>query len=268
MLFRKKKAQSFVEFALVLPLLILVLLGVVELTLFIGTYINLLDLTREAARFASNRDPNAAVTPTLRTCTNPTAPPAPTPASDKALDFFYDTSCIFSPLQGSSSCGPNDIFCNGFNSTVQLKKNLDDVLIYVFTESNVNGTPQITDNSWCKASDAQSGTFDPTSKCPWVWSNNLNDGVNHNNWLHQCGKAPTNTTIDRNFYPALIQSYLSSNTLMDKAFVVIEVDYCYEQVLNIPILSQFLPNPIVIDTYSIMPLPAAQPTLIPPTPIP
>ena len=59
MLFKSKKAQSFVEFALVLPILLIILLGVVELTLFIGSYINLVDLTREAARFASNRDPFA-----------------------------------------------------------------------------------------------------------------------------------------------------------------------------------------------------------------
>ena len=62
-----QRAKSFLEFALVLPILILVLLGVVELTLFLGTYINLLDLTREAARFASNRDPfSAAGTKTCR----------------------------------------------------------------------------------------------------------------------------------------------------------------------------------------------------------
>ena len=50
------KAQSFIEFALVLPILLLVLLGVVELTLYMGAYINLVDLTREAARFAGRRN--------------------------------------------------------------------------------------------------------------------------------------------------------------------------------------------------------------------
>ena len=267
MLFKKRKAQSFVEFALVLPLLLLVLLGVVELVLFLGTYINLLDLTRESARFASNRDPNAAVTPTQRTCTNPTAV-GNTPAPDKPLDFFYDTSCIFSPLQGSTFCAANDPYCNGFNSTVQLKKNLDDVLIYVFTESQSGGAPTISNNSWCKTTDAQTTPSFTNGTCPWVWSNNQLDGINHNNWLHKCGTDMSNTTATRNFYPALVQSYLSTNTLLDKAFVVVEVYFCYQQVLNIPILSKFLPNPMVIDTYSIMPLPAAQPTLIPPTPIP
>ena len=40
-----------------------------------------------------------------------------------------------------------------------------------------------------------------------------------------------------------------------------EVIYCYHQVLNIPLIAQFLPNPIKIHTYTVMPLPAAQPAL-------
>ena len=61
-LFRQKddgsrwRGQSFVELALVLPILIVLLLGVVEVTLFLGRYLDALDLTREAARFASARD--------------------------------------------------------------------------------------------------------------------------------------------------------------------------------------------------------------------
>ena len=85
---KKHRAQSFVEFALVLPILLLILLGVVELTLFIGSYINIVDMTREAARFASNRDPFSP--PGTQTCRL---------SISKAFDFFYDTSCIFSPME-------------------------------------------------------------------------------------------------------------------------------------------------------------------------
>ena len=41
----------------VVGIFIILLLGVVEVTFFIGRYLDLLDLTREAARFASVRDP-------------------------------------------------------------------------------------------------------------------------------------------------------------------------------------------------------------------
>jgi Flp pilus assembly protein TadG len=251
---KRSRAQSFVEFALVLPVLLIILLGVVELTLFIGTYINLLDLTREAARFASNRDPFSIVQPTAadRVC----APVSPT----KKFDFFYDTSCIFSPLKGSASC--NSAFCDGFNSTIQLKSNEDDILIYAYTETDIsNGThtgqPRITFNEKCNASD--------TGGCPWVWSNNKTFDTTHtNNWQRNCNRltAP-DTTKTHSFNAEILQSYLSSGAQTEKGFVVVEIVYCYHQALNVPILSAFLPDPMVIDTYSIMPLPAAQPTLVP-----
>lgn len=250
---KKHRAQSFVEFALVLPILLLILLGVVELTFFIGTYINLVDLTREAARFASNRDP---FTPTgTQTCT---------PSASKLFDFFYDTSCIFSPLEGNPSCVANDPFCNGFNSTVPLKPYEDDILIYVFTESAItvtqNGTPVlqpvISSNILCNVS--------TTGGCvPWAWSNHDADTTHNTNWRRECNSLTTPGTSTPSFTPAIIQSYLSSGAMPDKGFVVVEVVYCYHQALNIPILSNFLPNPIKIDTYSIMPLPAAQPTPVP-----
>jgi hypothetical protein len=46
---------------------------------------------------------------------------------------------------------------------------------------------------------------------------------------------------------------------------LVEVYYCYHQVLNLPFISQFIPNPMRLHTYSIMPAPEAIPT---PTPIP
>ena len=155
MKFKGQRAQSFLEFALVIPILLLVLLGVVELTLFIGTYINVLDLTREAARFASNRDPFAPQAAGTPIC-GPVSPTNP-------FDFFYDTSCIFSPLALSPGC--NSAFCDGFNSTIQLKSSEDDILIYAFTEKEniTSGQAEITDNALCNST--------VTTGCPWVWSN-------------------------------------------------------------------------------------------------
>ncbi len=250
---KKQRAQSFVEFALVLPILLLILLGVVEMTLFIGTYINLVDLTREAARFASNRDPFS-----------PTGTYTCTLGSGKVFDFFYDTSCIFSPLETQACLNAHDPFCNGFNSTVPLKSNEDDILVYVFTESAATvmqgGSPVlqpvISNNERCDVSTA-SGCI------PWIWSNHDANTTHNDNWQRDCDTLSTPGTTTQNFTPAIIQSYLQPTAMPDKGFVVVEVIYCYHQVLNIPILSNFLPNPMKIDTYSIMPLPAAQPTPIP-----
>jgi len=245
MVFKSKKAQSFVEFALILPILLLILLGVVELTLFMGSYINLVDLTREAARFASNRDPFALASAGDRDCSTP-----------NSFNFYYDTACIFSPLQDSGSC-PNAAFCNGFNSTLPIKSAEDDILISVFTETGVNqgGTivPSITDNG---------------ATNPWVWSNQDTDTSHDNNWRRDCNRLPNDSPgpAEPVFTAAAMQSYLNNTAMPNKGFVVVEVIYCYHQVLNIPIISQFLPNPMKIHTYTVMPLPAAQPTPTPKTP--
>lgn len=54
---RKTKAQSLTEFAIALPVLMLLLAGVVEFGFALNYYLSLLDATREAARFYSNSDP-------------------------------------------------------------------------------------------------------------------------------------------------------------------------------------------------------------------
>ncbi len=59
----RSRGQSFLELALVLPILLLMLMGLVEVAIYIGRYLDALDLTREAARFASIRDPFAEYSP-------------------------------------------------------------------------------------------------------------------------------------------------------------------------------------------------------------
>jgi Flp pilus assembly protein TadG len=56
------QAQSFVEFALLLPLLILLLLIMVELGFVLNAYLSLLDSTRQTARVYSNINPFVLIT--------------------------------------------------------------------------------------------------------------------------------------------------------------------------------------------------------------
>ncbi|MEJ2448693.1 MAG: pilus assembly protein [Anaerolineales bacterium] len=48
----KRSGQSFVELAIVLPLLLFLLIGFVEIGAIIYNYLSLMDVVREAARFA------------------------------------------------------------------------------------------------------------------------------------------------------------------------------------------------------------------------
>lgn len=54
---RKTKAQSLVEFALLLPIILMLFTGMVEFGFVLNTYLSLLDATRQAARFYSNTTP-------------------------------------------------------------------------------------------------------------------------------------------------------------------------------------------------------------------
>lgn len=55
--YKKNKAQSLVEFAISLPILILLFTGMVEFGFMLNTYLSLQDATRAAARLFSNETP-------------------------------------------------------------------------------------------------------------------------------------------------------------------------------------------------------------------
>jgi hypothetical protein len=52
---------------------------------------------------------------------------------------------------------------------------------------------------------------------------------------------------------------------LSTGMIMVEIYYQHYQMLGLPILSNFVPNPIPMHTYSIMPYPSADPT---PTPLP
>ena len=54
---RKPRAQSMVEFAILLPILLMLFSGMVEFGFMLNTYLSILDATRQAARQFSNTTP-------------------------------------------------------------------------------------------------------------------------------------------------------------------------------------------------------------------
>ncbi|MGD0006702.1 MAG: TadE/TadG family type IV pilus assembly protein [Anaerolineaceae bacterium] len=231
---KKNRGQSLLEFAILVPVLVLFVLGAAEITLFIGTYIDVIDLTRESARFASVRDPFLSYSGT--NCSADYTKPTPDPNNS----FFYDTACIFSPLKASDSCSTADpTFCNGFNSTIFFKSNEDDIVINVFTVTNDHVT-------------LQTG--------PWAWSTSR-DSTHTVNWQRNCDGSPIVPTPSPYFTIAKMNAYLAetSGTVPNKGFVTVEAYYCYHQVMKVPLIGLLFPDPMRIHVYTIMPLPAAAP---------
>jgi len=244
---KKIRGQSLLEFAILVPLLVLFVLGAAEITLFIGTYTNVIDLTREAARFASVRDPTKQGTE--QNCGPSDSILHPLPYDNS---FFYDTACIFSPLSGSDSCKTDDpTFCNGFNSTIFFKSNEDDILINVFT---------VTNNT-VAAHYPSSDPFNLTIPVmPWVWSTSRVPS-HQENWKYNCNGTPIVPTPSAYFTVPKMDTYLGETpgTVLNKGFVTVEAYYCYHQVLKVPLIGLLFPDPMRIHVYTVMPLPAAAP---------
>jgi len=233
-----KRGQSFVELALVLPVLIIMLAGMTEVAFFVGRYLDALDLTREAARFASVRLYTATLPSAQYDCSNA-----------NAFDFYYDTSCIFSPPANSPSCVSAQ-FCNGFNPYLTMDLAHDDIVITAFTTdyNQADGKIEVAPNGVHPANG-------------WAFSTNTGNGTD--NWKYDCqGNVVTSTPY---YTAARVNATLlqSADITTNKGFVAVEFYYCYHQVLNLPIISNIVPNPARIHVYTVMPLPSAQPT---PTP--
>jgi hypothetical protein len=230
----RKSGQSFVEFAMVLPVIILVLLGVVELIFFLARYNDAYFLTREAARFASVRDPFPPASHGDLDC-----------STSNDFNFFYDTSCIFSPLSSSKTCN-DPHFCNGFSSYYDLNLATDDILITNFTVRDHAVTSQYPADG------------------PWALSDYDQDFAHNNNWQKDChgNIDPSKTPF---FTSQKVGDYLRSDANPVNGYVAIEAFICYPQVLGLPIITDIISNPIQIHVYTIMPLPAAK---LPPTSMP
>jgi hypothetical protein len=106
----------------------------------------------------------------------------------------------------------------------------------------------------------------------WALSNtDWSGGAGTNNWSKNCQGV---TVRDHPYYTQThIQDIVSpsgSGTLRptappSKGFVAVEVYYCHDQALALPLFTIFVPDPLMIHAYTIMPIPAAAPT---PTPKP
>jgi len=218
--------QSFVELAIVLPLLLFLLIAFVEVGAVIYNYLSLLDVVREAARFAADRDPEIL----LGDMSN-----YPTSAcEDNALHYYLDTACV--------------VIGTNFNQDITLDPATDDLTISIFTIDN----NQVTDR---KPNDGDG-----------VWS------LYGDNWTKNCDGTLDSTTP---FFPQGVNDdWISTPTPpgtlfpggpTDKGIVLVEIYYCHDQLLNLPLISDLLPNPIPLHAFAVMPAPMAAPT---PTPLP
>jgi hypothetical protein len=197
---RKTRAQSLVEFAITLPVLLLLFSGLVEFGFALNFYLSLLDATREAARYASNwdpflRDPNDStiIIGDDMTFYNNTV--------DRTLKYL-DPQVEFADYQGRR---------------IVLDAATDDILVTVFSWSDADGVERYPTSGTITLNHVRTSRF-------------------------------TDEDIASRFEPGSPHAGL----------VLVEVHYNYHQRLAIPFFTDFVPNPIFMRAYTIMPLSAIQ----------
>jgi hypothetical protein len=232
---REHSGQSLVELAIILPLLLLMLAGMVEVAFGMFAYLTALDLTREAARFASVRDytvlePGGELHPS-----DFVTDPSSACLDDPLLHYYYDSACFFT-----------DPKLNPFLEFNAAK--YDDLVITVFTVSYDPDDPNCS-----------RGCVTPTGRHPSAngWS------LYNDNWQRDCQGNVVNTI------PFFSNEYLRDQFVAgaptDRGIVVVEAYVCYDMIMNLPFISNFIPSPFRIHAYTVMPAPDAIPT---PTTIP
>jgi hypothetical protein len=242
-LFGKKgsrSGQSFTELSLVLLILALLLAGVVEYGFMLNSYLHVLDGAREGARFSSNSNPF-----TLNETTQ-------VYEYDNPEQRFYistaaEVASVMDPVPLRPSSDPT---------------RSDDVVISVYSVTYLHETstwslvqyPSQDPNGWSLCTHYKNGyvaTYFALRGVPIPLY--LRD-VNWPSCSPQQTKFSSSST--------LLQSRLDPNAPAT-GMLIVEVYYHYSQVLRLPVFTSFIPDPIPIHTYTIMPLSAAEAT---PTP--
>jgi hypothetical protein len=272
---KKSRGQSLVELALFLPILLIILSGLIEFGFGLNQYINVVEATREGARFGVDGDPGnepfkndpaRAVRDLVdngsgflisdTTCgDDPTTPTV----EEATRDYYAQIACIV-----QRAADPIDL--NEINSDI--------IVTVVRTYRNAQcdvPPPAPTPTPDPNGPECQTEILpDPYGLWPYMItqvpsgmsSTSPGDPTVAGRWqLFNSGKT---TQFDR----TRIQNYLATTPIRSQAsagVLIVETFYDYEMLLKLPWITQFVPDPISFYTYTIVPLPAAEPR---PTPTP
>ncbi len=198
------KAQSLTEFAILLPLLAMMLSGLIEFGIMLNYYLDIIDAARESARFAADVDP-------IRDSSGNPLDPNPLIydlIKTEAKQSLYFASDGRIDWRDPAACG------------VEIQ---GDIVVSAFS---VLG--DTIDKRY------PSGTGD--------------------NGLSMCGTEVSNMST------ADINSILSGAAIPNSGLVLVEIYYDYYMVLGLPWIRAFVPDPVTLHAYGIMPNVHVEPT--------
>jgi hypothetical protein len=228
------RGQSFVELALVLLILALLLAGVVEFGFLMNSYLHVLDGAREGARYSSSStafkfSPEGAIT------------------DQYVPEFYYITAWKAAQTMSPIQLDP----ANG-----------DDILVSVFSVTRSSAAvrfPLGAPNGWSLCAhhaDFEDYLADPNDDGATDDAISIPDAVGGPGW-GSCTAGASHFSVSD------IADRLTPGA-PETGVLLVEILYKYPQLLKLPVLTSVVPDPIPLYVYSMMPNSAAEPTPTPP----
>jgi hypothetical protein len=213
---RRHPGQSLVEFTILLPVLLIMISGLVELGLLLNYYLDVIDAAREAARWGASDDPFIDASGAY--------------VGDDDSNPFYTR--VAGVAQQSIDMGSG--------GQISLDPASDDIVVSVFAVNG--GTVEFR----------YPATFGESGWCTFC---------NHTSLF----STTCLSTVDPPKCDPPDQDLRSVDALLDPTapnagIVIVEIWYDYNQILALPWITAFLPDPIPLYAYSVMPNAAAEPT--------
>jgi hypothetical protein len=229
---RKMRAQSIVEFALMAPILLIILSALFEFGFIFTHYLAVLDAARNASRFSS--DSQYDLRDAIQDCSS--------------TDFYRQTACLAVGELASEQptitlCLPGtppSEDCDGVTWD-----QMDDIIVSVFSVLSTSNPKEVR-------------RFPEEGGCQeWGWSYAADLTLGARN---QCD--PRDDMHVSKYSSAKVKSLLAAGA-PNTGFVLVEINYHYHHILGLPWFTQFVHDPIKFNIYAMWPLVSAEPTNTP-----
>jgi len=213
---RKSRGQSLVELAIAFPVILILFTGLIEFGFILNYYLSLLDATREAARFYSNADPFEDGF-RVGNCMCP-ASTCPNEAPVDTADADCDRAAFYDGAAAMvlKNLQPRDLAHPEEDSSRKI----------FFNPS--------TDDIIISVFDIRgAGLMTRYPAGDYHWFGNMESGISDADITNQLISGAPN-----------------------KIILLVEVYYAHHQILAFPWFSMFVPDPVMLHAYTMMPMPA------------
>jgi hypothetical protein len=224
---KRPRGQSIIEFALMAPILLILLSGLFEFGFIFTNYLAVLDAARNAARFSSDSQYNISDG-------NPCA---------TTNDFYRYTACM--AVVELAQEQPTITLCvPGAPITEKCTTDWnerDDIVISVFSVLRDNSKKDIVRFP------------ESTGEYGWSYDYDLMGYSQSGNIAHRTGMHFSNYSSDD------IKGKLKTGT-PNTGYVLVEIKYHYHEMLGLPWFQQIVSDPIHFNIFAMWPCVSAEPT--------